>query len=312
MWLLITPVSFANLALNHDEPPLVDDGIEVPFLHHYGQDDDLDIVGDIREIKDFFPPERLEEFHADLISLTRGENQAPDDDHWLFTTPGITKDDMLHKVRSNEGIQERRAAVHEEMRSAEAGQYRPRVLYTKWELSKSSEAQGLHKRFWEVLESPWARGKIEETVGRPMGHVTHSFISMFHKGDFLSTHAAHRWKGRGEWAYIFYLSKNWKPEYGGNLYFLNSQKGGNNTVQYVCEPEYNKMVLFRIAPHCPKHFVSQVRLDRPRLALTGWYATQDQRDEQAEKGLLNSAPPFLIPLGASSQSLSAGSTAKAQ
>jgi Rps23 Pro-64 3,4-dihydroxylase Tpa1-like proline 4-hydroxylase len=286
----------AKRALNHDEPCLSVDGVEAPFLFNYGQESDIDIVGDIREIPDFFPPAFLEKAHADLLSFTAGQGQDPVPQHWLYTTPAGTK-----KLRSNDDIAERSRAVHAAMKKAEAEERKPPgVVYSKWELGASRESQKLHERFWLEMESAEARNKLTATLGQPMANVTHSFVSMFNMGDFLSTHAASRWEGRGEWAYILYLSKDWQPEYGGNLYFLNSTVGEEDVVAHVSVPEYNKMVLFKLKPHCPLHFVSQVRVHKARMALTGWYSTQEQSDRLRATGLLNTAPTFLIPLNETS------------
>mmetsp|Transcript_17382 Transcript_17382/g.29791 ORF Transcript_17382/g.29791 Transcript_17382/m.29791 type:complete len:484 (+) Transcript_17382:80-1531(+) len=66
-------------------------------------------------------------------------------------------------------------------------------------------------------------------------------------------------------ACIFYLTQDWKAEYGGLLVDLESPEGSSTT--YV--PEFNSCILFRI-PHW--HQVTPVvSPDHPRYTLFGWF-----------------------------------------
>ena len=85
-------------------------------------------------------------------------------------------------------------------------------------------------------------------------------------GHFLTPHDdTHNNEGR-EVAYILNLGKNWQPEWGGLLHFMDAER---NTVTHTFIPTFNTMIMF----YPPRwHFVSQVAnfARQPRYTLTGW------------------------------------------
>ena len=94
------------------------------------------------------------------------------------------------------------------------------------------------------------------------------FMSKYKNGDFLSPHSD---RGNGRLAFVINLTKNWKPQYGGNLHFMNDERteiidtfvaGFNNlTLFYV--PEENGI------PHYVGHVAPNVKY--PRIAISGWF-----------------------------------------
>jgi Rps23 Pro-64 3,4-dihydroxylase Tpa1-like proline 4-hydroxylase len=85
-------------------------------------------------------------------------------------------------------------------------------------------------------------------------------------GHFLTPHDdVHQHEGR-EVAYILNLTKNWQPEWGGLLHFMDADR---KAVTHTFVPTFNTMILF----YPPRwHFVSQVAnfARQPRYTLTGW------------------------------------------
>ena len=90
-----------------------------------------------------------------------------------------------------------------------------------------------------------------------------SFVSIYNRGDFLSTHTD---RGRGDVAFVINLTKDWRPEYGG-MFHSNGQ--------YV-EPKFNSLMLMMIPPGGVDHFVSEVshRAPGPRIAVSGWFKSK--------------------------------------
>lgn len=87
-----------------------------------------------------------------------------------------------------------------------------------------------------------------------------SFISVYERGDFLSTHTD---DGKGDIAFVLNLTKDWKPEYGG---MFHSQG------QYIT-PTFNSLMIMTLEDGGQPHFVSEVsqRATHSRLAFSGWY-----------------------------------------
>ena len=68
-----------------------------------------------------------------------------------------------------------------------------------------------------------------------------------------------------------FLSKFWKPQYGGILHFLDEERK-NIIDSYV--PDFNNLILFEVPEdHDRPHFVSHItpNIKHSRYAITGWY-----------------------------------------
>lgn len=69
-------------------------------------------------------------------------------------------------------------------------------------------------------------------------------------------------------AYVLNLSRDWQPDWGGLLQFLDDDGG----IAETFVPHFNSLSLFRVpAQHCVS-LVAPWAL-RPRLAITGWWET---------------------------------------
>ena len=87
-------------------------------------------------------------------------------------------------------------------------------------------------------------------------------------GDFIDPHDDSAIAQVGEQlyhrhiAFIYYLSKDWKAEYGGALVDIE-----DDNKLYV--PEFNSVIAFKV-PHW--HQVEEVRTkEHPRYSIFGWY-----------------------------------------
>lgn len=94
------------------------------------------------------------------------------------------------------------------------------------------------------------------------------FASWYKQGDFLSTHSD---GDNGQVGFVYNISKNWRPEWGGMLHFL--KQGDSNTVEKVISPKYNALVMFDLSTTAgADHFVSHVNTSQAkRLSFTGWF-----------------------------------------
>ena len=94
------------------------------------------------------------------------------------------------------------------------------------------------------------------------------FAACYLPGYFLSPHQDHP---NGIVGFVLHLTKDWKPQYGGLLHFLNDE---GDVVENVETPKFNSMTLFLLPENKGKlHFVSHVNPGCPeiRVSLTGWY-----------------------------------------
>lgn len=110
---------------------------------------------------------------------------------------------------------------------------------------------------------------IEKKFGFNNAVLTESFISCYGKGDFLSTHTD---KQKGGVAFVYNLTTDWRPEYGGLLHVENKEKGEYTAIA----PEFNSLVIMELGDGGLAHFVSEVSKYAPhsRISISGWYADQ--------------------------------------
>jgi Rps23 Pro-64 3,4-dihydroxylase Tpa1-like proline 4-hydroxylase len=106
---------------------------------------------------------------------------------------------------------------------------------------------------------------IEQITGdRPMKY-SQLFLSQYKKGCFLAPHSD---INRGKWAFVLNMTKDWKPQYGGVLHFLDDNRE-NIIDSYV--PKFNSLVIFKVPKEGIPHFVSHVvHENKKRFAITGW------------------------------------------
>jgi SM-20-related protein len=94
------------------------------------------------------------------------------------------------------------------------------------------------------------------------------FAACYTSGDFLSPHID---SPNGTLGFVLQLTKNWKPEYGGLLHFMDDDR---TVVERIEVPEFNSLTLFYLPKNKGKwHFVSSVSPGTPeiRLSYTGWF-----------------------------------------
>ncbi|KAG2442500.1 hypothetical protein HXX76_002586 [Chlamydomonas incerta] len=73
-------------------------------------------------------------------------------------------------------------------------------------------------------------------------------------------------------AIIYYLTKDWKEEYGGVLVDLEDAAAGPSGRRYV--PQWNSVVAFKVPRY---HAVTPLATDRPRYSIFGWFLLPGKR-----------------------------------
>jgi len=93
------------------------------------------------------------------------------------------------------------------------------------------------------------------------------FASRYRSGQFLSPHLDQK---KGKVGFVYNITKNWKPQYGGGLHFLSDD---HNTVTKAVFPTFNRVTVFNIAHDGVPHFVSHVApgITEKRISFAGWF-----------------------------------------
>ena len=94
-----------------------------------------------------------------------------------------------------------------------------------------------------------------------------TFTSKYEAGDFLYTHTD---KDNGRIAFVYQLTKDWLPGYGG--LFMRMDDGVN--VDTTILPQFNQLTIFNVEGEGTPHIVTNVipGLRKPRMAYSGWLA----------------------------------------
>ena len=109
---------------------------------------------------------------------------------------------------------------------------------------------------------------ISEVTGTKYTDSDEVFAACYSIGDFLSPHID---SPNGTLGFVLQLTKNWLPEYGGMLHFMDDER---TMVERIEVPEFNTLTLFYLPENKGKwHFVSAVAPGTPeiRLTYTGWF-----------------------------------------
>jgi Rps23 Pro-64 3,4-dihydroxylase Tpa1-like proline 4-hydroxylase len=120
----------------------------------------------------------------------------------------------------------------------------------------------------EKIKSPEVLDFISKIVGKPLVGPLILFASKYTSDCFLSIHTD---KDRGEIAFVYNITKNWRPQYGANLHILEENCLDNKV---VIAPKFNSLSIFDVSGEGRPHFVSQVlpHVKEKRLAISGWFS----------------------------------------
>jgi SM-20-related protein len=122
--------------------------------------------------------------------------------------------------------------------------------------------------FGEFLSSPTMLDLVRDIVNDRRIASASAFCSRYSAGDYLTVHNDKDPDTDRIVAYVFGLTKGWRPEWGGLLLFHDDE----GHVETGLIPKFNSMTLFQVPR---RHSVSQVAsfCPEPRLSISGWFAT---------------------------------------
>lgn len=129
----------------------------------------------------------------------------------------------------------------------------------------------------EALRGESFRQLLQDVTGVDLSLLS-TFASRYNPGDFLSEHDDAQDASR-QVAFVFQLSKDWRPEHGGQLVFPNQPPHGLSL-----QPVFNSLTLFDVSGMGQAHFVKQVSRSSPmsRFAITGWFKRSSSEGDHDE------------------------------
>lgn len=227
--------------------------------------------GVVFQIEEFLPPEIAATWYETLTTAWADtQNSLNDDSAFQYTT---NVQGGNRKVRSNKDISKRQDEV---TRFFERGAF----SYSKWELAASHPVGAEMLDMVEMtMQRPDVRSLLTKMTGEKLNGIPDYFITTYAQGDFLSIHND---GNSGSMAWVINLSKDWEPQFGGNLKFTCT-----NGKEFV--PKFNALIVFKTRPGNLPHMVAPVEHHLPRFAVTGWYMTGSDRfskDEQLQNEMM--------------------------
>ena len=126
----------------------------------------------------------------------------------------------------------------------------------------------LECQFLNWLGSDFMLFFIRSITGVEVSRTNEVFASRFTSNQFLSPHHD---EGKGKIGFVYTLTKNWRPEWGGNLHFMEDDY---STVIKTIVPVFNRLTIFDIpskngVPHYVSHILPTVKSNR--ISITGWF-----------------------------------------
>ena len=122
--------------------------------------------------------------------------------------------------------------------------------------------------FIKFLRSQAMLEFVKSVTGIDVQKLRNAFSSRYLSNFFLSPHPD---RNRGKIGFVYSLSKDWRPEWGGNLHFMDEHY---RVITRTVVPVFNKLTLFDIPakagiPHYVSHVVPNVKAKR--LSIAGWF-----------------------------------------
>jgi SM-20-related protein len=123
--------------------------------------------------------------------------------------------------------------------------------------------------FRTLSQSPEFIKLMSDLTGLQLEKNNELFISKYSEGCFLNVHND---TGNGKIAFVLNLTRDWKPQYGGNFHILTQDR---KTIRKVIEPKFNSLTIFRVPdntgiPHYVSHVVPGLKCNR--YAVSGWFS----------------------------------------
>jgi SM-20-related protein len=211
-------------------------------------------------IRDFLKEEYAEELYYWF------SNDMPSDWWFSSSTPRMNGEKGFEKIQNTEEnlplIAKTHQYVFDKMFEGQFSYHFHRTMDDHTEVCTCTEC-GFRR---------WTNSKeninfLNSLVEEPVSYADSMFAAAYLPNDFLSPHVD---SPNGRLGYVYQLTKNWKPQYGGNLHFMSDY----DTIDEVSIPEFNTLTLFDLPEGEGKlHYVSTVSpgVQELRLTYTGWF-----------------------------------------
>jgi Rps23 Pro-64 3,4-dihydroxylase Tpa1-like proline 4-hydroxylase len=150
-----------------------------------------------------------------------------------------------------------------EQSAKEGLQYRYRAIRVADDPDERSARGLVVDAFADLLNRPETLGLLRTITGNDSIALADAQATDYRAGDFLTSHDDAIAGKRRRAAYVFGLTREWQPDWGGLLLFEN----GDRVSGFV--PEFNVLRLFAVPA---RHHVSLVApwVEGRRLSITGW------------------------------------------
>jgi len=209
-------------------------------------------------IKQFWTEEMALNLSNQLYSEFMNETTRSESFYFAFNNHN-------EKIRGNDDIERKMEDAHRRWREHQ-------FSYCKYEYRRQLP---LYQRVLAYLNSSYVTTLMSKVLKKEVVGVSDLFISVYFKENFLSMHND---KGLGHYAFVNFLSQDWDFEAnGGSLNFNCQSKERWRESCLEMKPEFNQNMLFKVWPESIPHFVSEVQVELPRIAITGWYFTTDPK-----------------------------------
>jgi Rps23 Pro-64 3,4-dihydroxylase Tpa1-like proline 4-hydroxylase len=122
-------------------------------------------------------------------------------------------------------------------------------------------------QFKKFLRSDTMINFLNTITNRNITSLHTAFANIYDKGCFLATHTD---DNNGKLAYVFHLSKNWNPAWGGMYFALDPSL---KTVTKTITPTFNQFAIFSVGNNETPHLVTEVaqNIIHKRISISGWY-----------------------------------------
>mmetsp|Transcript_3470 Transcript_3470/g.5579 ORF Transcript_3470/g.5579 Transcript_3470/m.5579 type:complete len:436 (-) Transcript_3470:48-1355(-) len=116
-----------------------------------------------------------------------------------------------------------------------------------------------------VFASDETKRFMQELTGRDCQGATAGSVSWYKEGDYSMPHTD--WAGQRTVAFVWHLSKNWRPEWGGSFYWAQ-----NDFANAIIPASFNTLILHSVTTRSA-HLVTTVSPlhQGKRLAFNGWW-----------------------------------------
>lgn len=137
--------------------------------------------------------------------------------------------------------------------------------YPIFDLVESGTCSPLLEEFFAFLNSNTFLGTIRRITKIQNIEFADAQVTHFEPGHFLTSHNDSVEGKNRLVAYVYNLTPDWHPDWGGNLMFYDD----NKNVVDVFVPKFNSLSLFAVGAQHAVALVSPFAR-RPRLAISGW------------------------------------------